>query len=304
MSRKSDSHIGKFLDSVDGYDIIDCSECGFVHITPIPSDEKLSEIYKEEYYTEEKPCFIDYQKEDMQWWTSVYNDRYDFFESVLESGRRHILDIGCGPGYFLKRGVERGWDCFGVEPSRAAAEHAKQLGLDVVNSMLADAGLTESSFDAIHCSEVLEHIPNPLAFLVKASELLKDGGVICCVVPNDYNPIQDILREKLDYKPYWLAPPHHINYFTPDTMARILEKAGFEVIKKTAMFPMDMFLLMGDDYVGDDKIGRGCHAKRKRFDLLLGESNLKGFKKELYELMARHNVGREVVVYAQKKRAF
>ncbi|VAV85562.1 Methyltransferase type 12 [hydrothermal vent metagenome] len=294
-------HSGKVLDTVGAVDVIECEGCGFAHITPIPSDKELSEIYKEEYYTEEKPQFIDCVKEDLEWWNSVYNDRYDFLESVLSSGRRRILDIGCGPGYFLKRGVERGWNCSGVEPSRTAAEHAQGLGLDVKNAMLAEAALAESTFDAIHCSEVMEHIPDPLSFLTRAAALLKPDGIICCVAPNDYNPVQEILRDKLGYKPYWLAPPHHINYFTPDTLAGVLKNAGFGVVSRTAMFPMDFFLLMGDNYVGDDTVGRACHARRKKLDLLLGESKLKGFKKELYELMARHNVGREIVIYAQKE---
>jgi len=67
------------------------------------------------------------------------------------------------------------------------------------------------------------------------------------------------------------------------------------------MFPMDFSLLMGDDYVTDGPLGRQCHAKRKSLDIMLSEPGLADFKKEMYRLMARHSIGREMVVYAVKK---
>ena len=66
----------------------------------------------------------------------------------------------------------------------------------------------------IHLSEVLEHVPVAVNICKKSYNLLSDGGIICVAVPNDYNPFQKALREKLAFEPYWLAPPHHINHFT------------------------------------------------------------------------------------------
>lgn len=296
------NHKGLLHDSVGGFDVIDCTECGFKHVVPIPTQEELHGVYKEEYYTTEKPQFIERQIEDLDWWNVVFNDRYEFFEQSLPSGRRRILDIGCGPGYFLKRGMERNWDCLGIEPSRQAAEHAKQIGVNVINRFFYDAGLkqTNDTFDVIHMSEVLEHIADPTGLCMNAYDLIDNGGIICIVVPNDYNPIQEILRTKLGYNPYWLAPPHHINYFDYDSVEKLLKRCGFEIIKRTAMYPMDLFLLMGDNYVGDDQLGRACHAKRKNFDLLLTEHDLTDFRRGLYDLMASHGIGRETVVFGGK----
>ena len=66
------------------------------------------------------------------------------------------------------------------------------------------------------------------------------------------------------------------------------------------MFPIDMFLLMGSNYIGDDKIGRDCHAKRKSFEINLFRFGMNDFKKELYEFFASRNIGREIVLYARK----
>jgi hypothetical protein len=122
------------------------------------------------------------------------------------------------------------------------------------------------------------------------------------VVPNDYNPFQIILREKQGFQPYWLAPPHHINYFNYDSLERLLKSTGFTIKERVAMFPMDMFLLMGDNYVGNDVLGRQCHARRKRLDIVLNNPDLKTFKQDLYRLMAHHGIGREMIVFGVKNR--
>ncbi len=292
-------HYGTKIDSVKGYDIIDCELCGLVHIDPIPTDAELKSVYADEYYAREKPLFIDRQVKDLEWWNTVYDERYDTFESLLPPTRRKVLDVGCGPGYFLKRGADRGWNALGIEPSKQACAHARRQGIEVLNIFLDDDGLTagDEKFDVVHLSEVLEHVSNPARICRVARSLLTPGGILCVVVPNDYNAFQQLLRERLEFQPYWLAPPFHINYFSFPSLEKLLETAGFRVARKTAMFPMELFLLMGDNYVGNDALGRSCHGKRKRLDVLLDQPGLKAFKREFYELCASHGLGREMVVY-------
>lgn len=296
-------HKGNNIENVNGYGILDCETCGFIHIDPVPSKEELDRVYREEYYAEEKPRFIERVIEDLRWWETVYDDRFEFLESRLGPGRRTVLDIGSGPGYFLKRGIERGWKCLGIEPSRQACEHARGLGAEVINAFFDDstAALLKGRFDAVHLSEVLEHVPDPSGVLKTAYGLLEPGGILTAIVPNDFSPVQKVLTDRLNFNPYWLAPPHHINYFTFGTLSELMRKTGFEALEQTAMFPMDFFLLMGDNYVGNDELGRASHSRRKKLDIMLNEPELKGFKNELYSLMARHNIGREMVIYGVKK---
>lgn len=296
-------HRGVNIEKVNGYGIIECETCGFIHIDPVPTRDELDRVYREEYYSEEKPRFIERVIEDLRWWETVYDDRFEFLESRLGAGQRALLDIGSGPGYFLKRGAERGWKGLGIEPSRQACEHARGLGVDVVNAFFDDstAASIKERFDAVHLSEVLEHVPDPSEVLRRACGLLKDGGILCAIVPNDFSPVQKVLTDRLNFNPYWLAPPHHINYFTFETLSGLMGKTGFEVLDRTSMFPMDFFLLMGDNYVGNDELGRKSHARRKKLDIMLNEPELKGFKKDLYSLMARHGIGREMVIYGVKR---
>lgn len=293
-------HSGKVIDRVSDYDIIECESCGFRHIVPIPDPVQLKKVYEEEYYSTEKPDYFKNYEEDGEWWSLSYDDRFDFFEKNLSTDRRRILDIGSGPGFFLRRGKERGWLTLGIEPSRQAAEYSRTLGLEIRNEFLTADTQGLGQFDVIHMSAVLEHIPDPIGMLEIAHRLLLPGGIVCVVVPNDYNPFQIALRNACNYKPWWLAPPHHINYFEPMSLKHVLQRVGFSIAALSTTFPIDMFLLMGDNYTVDGKLGRQCHGKRKTFELALKKAGLNDLRLKLYECLIEQNVGREVVIFGKR----
>ena len=120
------------------------------------------------------------------------------------------------------------------------------------------------------------------------------------VVPNDYSPFQDALRTACDLPPWWVAPPHHVNYFDFDSLAGLVARCGFEVLRRDATFPIDMFLLMGDNYLGNDELGRACHARRMRFETNLDKAGKGEVKRRLYGALAELGLGREVQILARR----
>lgn len=299
-NRQWERCVGPVLDSVKGFDVIECETCGFRHIVPIPTAEDLEDYYSKQFL-EERPLYVERFHEDLDWWKMVYVEKYEMFEEYLPLECRRILDIGCGLGLFLQEGKERGWETLGIEPSQQAAEYARHLGLEIVNGTLSRKHVEElGRFDAVHMHEVLEHVPNPADTLRLAYQLLEPHGLLCVVVPNDYNPLQNMFREQLGFKPWWVAPPVHINYFTFESVERLVCSLGFQVLLKTATFPMEIFLLMGDNYVGDDSLGRACHGRRKKLELNLKRGGLEVLKRVLYATLAEHGVGREIVMLAKK----
>lgn len=293
-------HSGPVIDSVGEFDVIECEACRFKHVVPLPSPEELDAVYRQDYYSTEKPLYLERTAEDADWWETVFSDRYDTLEELLPPTRRRLLDIGSGPGAFLAHGNKRGWRTLGVEPSHQAAEHSRSTGLEVVEEFLTpeNAGRL-GQFDAIHASEVFEHLPDPRQMAGLLFDLLAPGGVACICVPNDYSPIQATLRSG-GFAPWWLAPPHHLNYFDGDSLARLLTGAGLEIVLREATFPIDLFLLMGMNYIGNDKLGRRCHGMRKKLELNLAATGRNDLKRNLYRKLAELNIGREVVVYAVK----
>jgi SAM-dependent methyltransferase len=295
-------HRGRPLDAKDGFQVIDCVACLFRHVVPIPTRGELERVYRDEYYAREKPLYLERARADLAWWNLVHDERYETLERHLEPERRRILDVGSGPGFFLQRGRERGWQVQGLEPAAQAAAHARALGLPIVEAFLDEAvARSLGCFDAVHLAEVLEHLCDPRAFLELVRDLLFPRGLVSISVPNDYNPFQLALREALGFAPWWVAPPHHLNYFDFDALARLLERTGFEVIERESSFPIDLFLLMGDDYVGRDEVGRACHARRMAFEQNLAAAGRGELKRELYRRLAELGLGRTCVVTARRR---
>lgn len=297
------THEGVLLQQAGAFDIIDCACCRFKHAIPIPTPEDLTHVYAHEYYTQEKPLYIERYLEDKAWWDSVYAERYEFLERHVPAGSRNILDVGSGPGLFLLVGQERGWQVTGVEPSQRAAEHSqKVLGLDVRNIFLTpESASSLGSFTVVNMGEVLEHLPNPRGMLDVAHSLLNPQGLLTLIVPNDFNPFQAILHEHMGFEPWWVAPPHHLNYFNRESLSGLVKSAGFDVLHIESTFPIDMFLLMGQNYVGNDALGRQVHSYRKQFDLAIQQAGASELKRRLYQAMSDLGIGREIVLFARKQ---
>lgn len=295
------SHQGQKLARVQEFDVIACETCGFRHAVPLPDPDSLIAAYREAYYSEEKPAYLVRAAEDQAWAELGQNDRLESLESLLGPQRRRLLDIGSGPGFFLKTAKERGWVTKGIEPSRQAAAFARELGLEIVEGFFGpDTAPALGRFDVVQLHNVLEHLPNPIAVLTLARDLLEPGGLICINVPNDFSPLQIAGQKAVNAEAWWIAPPHHLNFFDFDSAAALLGRLGFDIADRTTSFPMEMFLMMGENYIGRDDTGRACHAKRKHFDLAFEAAGLAAARQAFYRALAAAGLGREAILIGVK----
>ena len=93
-------------------------------------------------------------------------------------------------------------------------------------------------------------------------------------------------RDGRGHAPWWIAPPHHLNYFDFDSLEALLVRLGLRPVERLTSFPMEAFLLMGDDYVADPALGRACHAKRMNFDLAFEAAGIGEVRRRLYGALA------------------
>ena len=294
-------HNGPRIAEAKGHDIIDCFVCGFRHVLPLPDPASLEREYREKYYSDEKPNFIAHAGEDQAWFELAQNDRLALFEKILPAGRRRLLDIGCGPGFFLKTALARGWNAHGIEPSQQAAAHARSLGATVTEGFFNwNSAQTLGRFDVVNLTNVLEHVPDAAQTLSRAAGLLEPGGVLCVGVPNDFSLFQIAARTVADTGDWWLAPPHHLNYFDFDSLEGAISRLDLKLVERTTSFPMEAFVMMGENYVGDPALGRTCHTKRKNFDFAFEKAGLTHLRRDFYRSMAKLGIGREAVVIAIK----
>ncbi len=292
-------HEGPVIDTVDDINVIDCNTCGFKHVTPLPSEEELNAFYEKEYYNKDKPQYLRDSEEDAEWWEMTYAEYFHLFENYCSKETAKVLEIGSGPGLFLKCGKERGWNLTGIEPSKQAFEYSLQFGAPVINAFFSEeSAQTLGTFDIIFMDTLLEHIADPIALIQLAKSILNKKGLLCIISPNDYNPLQKILREKKNYAPWWVVPHHHLNYFDFQSIQNLLTSQGFTIKEKLGTFPIEFFLLCGDNYIGNRQLGREVHAKRKQFEKNLMESNPE-LLKAFYQSLGKQGVGRSFVVLAQ-----
>lgn len=301
MSNNID-HIGPVISNcADGTNIIDCEVCGFKHVYPLPTDEDLNKIYTEEFYKDKSPKYIELAEEDADWYQDTLSRRLEHFELLLDtSGPFSAIDIGSGPGMFLDAAKHCNWEALGIEPSKIASKYCLDKGHNVLNNFfnsdLADS--LSNKFDAAHLNNVLEHIKDPAELLDDVKKVLKPGGVICVTVPNEYNPLQQSIIRNLEHKEWWVAPKHHLNYFDFDSLEQLLTKTGFTCRSRESDFPMELFILMGDDYIAAPEIGRSMHNKRKTLERNLTSSGHKSICADFYRALAQCGLGRNATVYA------
>ena len=295
-------HSGPIHASSNEYDVIDCSCCSFKHIIPIPTEAFLEDYYANEFVKNRQAGFYKKIEEDALWWEIFYNEKYDLFEKHVTWKNPSILDVGSGQGYFLKRGKERGWKTLGIEPSKESTNYSRNLGLEIENDYLSRNNYQKyGQFDVVHMHEVIEHLPDPKNILSIAKELLNPNGLLCIVSPNEFNPLQEAFVENSNTEKWWIAPPEHINYFSISSVKKMLVKNGFSILEQSSTFPIELFLLMGFNYVGNSELGREMHGKRKQFEMAMYNTGNDGIRRKLYQGFSKLSLGREFVIIARRK---
>jgi SAM-dependent methyltransferase len=278
---------------------------GFLRVDPTPSTEEVEQYYLNEFYSGEYKQFNDSQLEVQQSQKDFFRLRYQFIADQCEAAfgpldGKTLLDIGCGYCQALLYFRERGFDVTGLEPSKEGAEYGASQGIPVVRAgienMPRDLG---KRFDAVTLLNVLEHLREPARALTEIRErYLKPHGVLSIDVPNEFNDFQTTANKIHELGEWWVHAPVHLNYFSPSSLRALLEQCGYRVIHAEASFPLEMFLLWNDVYVGNGELGSQVHKKRMAFELNLAQNGKLDKLKKFYSALAEVELGRQVTMYA------
>lgn len=140
-----------------------------------------------------------------------------------------LLDVGCGDGLFLDVMRARGWAVQGLDVSEEVVRHAREvLGVPCAVADVEREALPEGPFDAITMWGVLQLVYAPRDLLDRVRARLEPDGVLGIGVSNIKSTGARLFRGR------WrgLGLPRHISHFTPETLERLLDWAGFEVVAR------------------------------------------------------------------------
>jgi SAM-dependent methyltransferase len=193
-----------------------CDSCGFVFQSPRMTDAELDAFYAGEYRQV-------YQGEagptsrDLAIQAKRAAALLAFVKGSIPGVERH-LDIGCSAGILLQA-FQSHYRCLavGVEPGDSYRTYAQTKGITVYPDITQVPAGVEARFDLVSMAHVLEHIPDPLAYLARLREdYAATGGYLLIEVPNLYA-----------HDSFEIA---HMSSFSEHTLVQTLMKSGFSVI--------------------------------------------------------------------------
>jgi 2-polyprenyl-3-methyl-5-hydroxy-6-metoxy-1,4-benzoquinol methylase len=251
------------------YRFVTCQDCGLAYLNPRLKAEHILEFYGDDYIAHSQrktwgmlqPLYeyavggIDRNKEKLV-------RRF----APLGPGRK-LLDVGCGGGSFLQRMRERtGADTVGLDFKDLSALPALK-GSRFRCGLLHRQDFGEEKFDLITMWHFLEHDYDPLASLAAARRLLNKDGVLMIEVPR----LDSRTRKLFGNRWPGLQAPQHTALYSRESLLRIVEKAGFDVIEYLpyGAFPAYFYLFTGLAF----KIlkGKGLNLRRLLVPYLLGQ---------------------------------
>jgi len=202
----------------------------------------------------------------------------------------NLLDVGCGNGSFLhEMAISFHCKVYGVDVSKLAAKAAKEnYQIDVFTGTILELPFPDNHFDVITAWAYLEHVNNPSEVLLKISRLLKEDGVCIISTPNYRSFNSRLFKDKW----FHLDCPRHLYIYSPDTITKLLARAGMAVTG-SAFERTAKGLLRSLQYCfGNDNIPL---AQRRR---LRGSNLLKKSLLPLTNLLALIKLSDTMVIFA------
>lgn len=204
------------------FDIARCTRCRTLFIENPPKD--TSAMYDATYFfggAQGGYGSYDAEKEMMR---PTLERCLDMISDHRASGK--LFDIGAATGYFLALARERGFSVSGIDVSSSAAQAAKMKGIDVEVGTLETTVHPPASFDVVTMFDVLEHVPDPGAFVREAAELLVPGGILMGSTPDSGSVNARVMGRNW----HLLVPPEHLVLLNDWSLRLLLLKHGFEVL--------------------------------------------------------------------------
>jgi SAM-dependent methyltransferase len=142
-----------------------------------------------------------------------------------------VVDLGCGEGALAELLARSGVHVTGVEPAAYLRERfearvgAVDAASGVVDGLADRLPFGDAEVGAVVTTEVLEHVPDPVAALREVHRVMRRGAVLCFSVPTSFT---ELVFWRLH--PGYAKNATHLRIFTKPELRRLIDASGFELI--------------------------------------------------------------------------
>lgn len=242
---------GKWFCETRGFTHLSCPHCQTLFISPCPTDEMIISYIEHapnyQFWHERMPERVKAGRARM------YADRATYVTEQTQGSGLALIEFGAGRGEMAEDLYRSGLF------QRITLIDPQPIDIDLPGVETISSGfetaIDEAAYDVAVAFEVLEHIVDPSQLLRNARRSLKLGGLLILSTPNGGSYEVERLREKSNQVPF-----EHVRLYNPQSVAVLLKRFGFDVVKVETPGAFDADILTrkassGElDLSGDDSL--------------------------------------------------
>ena len=203
--------------------VVACNDCGFIYQDPVLDDAGMGRLYND--WVDQAASLAKKQRAS----ASLYRQYAGQIQTLMALFKRaphqvKVLEFGMGWGYWSRMAQAHGFSVTGLELSSNRCEHARQWGLNVVESLESVSG----TFDFIYANQVFEHLPDPAATLRELCGSLAEEGILYIRVPDGRGIKRQLQQRGWSNGLDAVHPLEHINCFTRASLVKLAANADLK----------------------------------------------------------------------------
>ncbi len=160
------------------------------------------------------------------------NDAAEMFRGFPITRDDVVIDVGCGDGspaaFCARRGAELILTDIDEAQVGRAEQRCREAGALRITTHVGNSinlPIENAVGSRIICSEVLEHVENPVGVLSELVRVGKPGALYLLTVPD---PVGEEMQRHLAPPTYFL-PPNHLRVFSREAFGELVEAAGLRI---------------------------------------------------------------------------